>query len=513
MDFVNWCDHVLNKIVEASTSTEALFRGYLTDDLLAQNLFGEQTAPLFQGSPQRTRLHSALDELAASHLVRKTPVGQNYRVDVTSLGRKLQVNTSSLWKEIAALELSDEAERLLQLINGLSQHSDENMVWVEAVDRERLLQLGWDNEDMRMRAIRELEHHGFVHSFPPLGSSLALTATYRGIVWETRRAPEDAMEPETAHVLFMDIVGYSKLLLDEQTQLRNRLKTIVRGTDTYRTAKARQKVISRSSGDAIALVFSGSPEAPVKCAIEITHHLANDRDLKLRMGIHSGQVRRDEDINDQLDVAGGGINRAQRVMDAGDAGHILVSKRVVDDLRDLGSWSQHLHDLGEIVVKHGEVIHVFNLYGDGFGNPEPLTEHGHAAARSSPLAQPLTSTSQVNIRLALTKEIDINLNSLREIWNTVLDRVRFSSNHPMARMQKSDAIRAIVLPSWRLEKWRHLFSEAVNILTTNEFEKVDRFYSRLERLTELRAGDPGRWRVEGELIISDLVAEGNPLQK
>jgi class 3 adenylate cyclase len=179
-------------------------------------------------------------------------------------------------------------------------------------------------------------------------------------------------EPEIAHVLFTDIVGYSKLPMDEQTRSRSQLNAIIRRTNTHSIASARGTVINRPTGDGVALIFFGNPESPVKCAIEIAHALRENNELPLRMGIHSGPVRRDQDINQQSDVAGGGINYAQRVMDAGNAGHILITSAVAENLNQLGGWSEHLHDLGEIEVKHGFRLHVFSLYSEDFGNPEIL---------------------------------------------------------------------------------------------------------------------------------------------
>lgn len=256
--------------MKRSASTEALSLKYLTDNSLASALFGEEISPQFIGSSQRTRLHTAIDELARNQLVTKTKVGRMYKIAATSLGRRLSEDMRPLWLEVLTAKLSPESESLLQMVNRLSQQSDVNMMWVEEVRRDLLPQLGWDDKDKRMRAIRELEHYGFVRSYPPLGSDLDLTATYRGIVWETRRAPEKTAEPEIAHVLFTDIVGYSKLSMDMQTRLRVELKNVVRGTDTYRTAQARQKVIRRSTGDGIALIFFGHPAAAVDCAIEIS---------------------------------------------------------------------------------------------------------------------------------------------------------------------------------------------------------------------------------------------------
>lgn len=370
MDFVDWCNHVLKKIVELSVSPGALRTGLLTDNMLGEALFGQEATSRFIGSTLRTRLHTAIDELGRSKLVIKKRVGQMYKLEVTSLGRARSADILPLWRESFAVTLSPGAEQLLRLVNSLSPQVEENYVWLEGVSRERFQELGWGDKEKRILAIRELEHHGFIHSYPPLGSELDLTSTYRGLVWETRRAPETTIEPEIAHVLFTDIVGYSKLSMDEQTRLRARLKEVVRGMETYRRAQANQKVISRSTGDGIALVFFGNPAAAVNCAIELSRALPNHPELKLRTGVHTGPVRRDEDINDQVDVAGGGINFAQRVMDAGDAGHILISKAVADNLEQMGGWSDYLHDMGEVMVKHGARIHVFNLHGDDFGNPE-----------------------------------------------------------------------------------------------------------------------------------------------
>lgn len=199
-------------------------------------------------------------------------------------------------------------------------------------------------------------------------------------------SPKD-IEPEIAHVLFTDIVGYSKLTMDEQTHLRAQLKEIVRATDSYRRAQNNQKTVSRSTGDGMALVFFGHPAAPVDCAIQISRALRSLPILELRMGIHTGPVRRDADINDQLDVAGGGINLAQRVMDIGGAGHILLSKAVAENLWQLGGWDDFLHDLGEAEVKHGARIHIFNLYGEDFGNSNLPERLGAANSR------PKTSSS------------------------------------------------------------------------------------------------------------------------
>lgn len=175
---------------------------------------------------------------------------------------------------------------------------------------------------------------------------------------------------EIAHVLFMDIVGYSKEHIEQQTTLRRLLKTVVRNSFEYQRAQKLRAVISRSTGDGMALVFFGDPEAPVRCALEISRILRRTPALKLRMGLHTGPVYRDMDVNDEIDVAGGGINMAQRVMDCGDAGHILVSRSMAETLMELARWEDYLHDLGRVEVKHGRLVHIFNLYDGDFGNAE-----------------------------------------------------------------------------------------------------------------------------------------------
>ena len=175
---------------------------------------------------------------------------------------------------------------------------------------------------------------------------------------------------QIGHVLFMDLVGYSRLLLDEQRQHLEQLSEIVRGTEQVRSAQEAGKLIRLPVGDGMALVFFDSPEAPVRCAIEISKKLKEYPQLKLRMGIHSGPINEVRDVNDAANVAGAGINLAQRVMDCGDDRHILLSKRVAEDLGHSREWGPYLHDLGECSVKHGVPIFLVNLYGDGVGNPE-----------------------------------------------------------------------------------------------------------------------------------------------
>src|SRR6266576_2994543 len=164
---------------------------------------------------------------------------------------------------------------------------------------------------------------------------------------------------EIGHVLFIDIVGYSKLLLNEQRSLVEALNQIVRQTNEFQTAEAEGKLVRLPTGDGMALVFYNAPEAPVECALEIARALNDHSHLKVRMGVHSGPVSSVLDVNERRNIAGAGINIAQRVMDCGDAGHILLSKRAADDLEHSGEWQ----------VKHGARVSVVNLYTHDLGNP------------------------------------------------------------------------------------------------------------------------------------------------
>jgi len=174
---------------------------------------------------------------------------------------------------------------------------------------------------------------------------------------------------EIVHVLFLDIVGYSKALTDGQQELVDRLNQVVRGSDEFQKAAAADRLIKIPTGDGMALIFYNSPEQPVNCALEISRALKGNSP-PVRMGVHSGPVSAVTDLNDRVNAAGVGINVAQRVMDCGDTGHILLSKRVAEDLQQYSRWRPHLHDLGEVEVKHGERVHVFNLYTDDAGNSD-----------------------------------------------------------------------------------------------------------------------------------------------
>src|SRR5467141_514806 len=186
----------------------------------------------------------------------------------------------------------------------------------------------------------------------------------------TPEAPQPDLQLEIAHLLLIDIVGYSKLLVNEQIESVEELGRIVRSTECFRNAEENGKLIRVPTGDGMALLFFRSPEEPVRCALEISQKLTESSTVRLRMGIHSGPVNQVRDVNDTINVAGGGINVAQRVLDCGDAGHILLSQHVADDLMQYRHWQPYLHDFGECEVKHGLRLHIVNLYKDGVGNPD-----------------------------------------------------------------------------------------------------------------------------------------------
>jgi TolB-like protein/class 3 adenylate cyclase/Tfp pilus assembly protein PilF len=195
------------------------------------------------------------------------------------------------------------------------------------------------------------------------------------------------IELEIAYVLFIDIVGYSKLVTSEQRRLLELLNQIVRDSDHFRAAEAKGRLITVPSGDGMALVFYNTPEAPVECALEISSAASEHPELKLRMGIHSGPVSGVVDVSGRSNIAGAGINIAQRVMDCGDTGHVLVSKHMAEDLEQYGQWKRHLHDLGECEVKHGVRVAVVNLYTEDLGNPEVPQKFRQARKGTAPVVR------------------------------------------------------------------------------------------------------------------------------
>jgi TolB-like protein/class 3 adenylate cyclase/Tfp pilus assembly protein PilF len=186
---------------------------------------------------------------------------------------------------------------------------------------------------------------------------------------DTSAEPKPDVPLEIAHLLSIDVVGYSKLLVNEQIELLQELNQIVRGTECFRAAETKGKLVRVPTGDGMTLLFFHSPEEPARCALEISRTLQEHPHIRLRMGVHSGPVNQVTDVNEKTNVAGSGINVAQRVMDCGDAGHILLSGHIAEDLTQYRDWQPYLHDLGECEVKHGLRLHLVNLYKDNLGNP------------------------------------------------------------------------------------------------------------------------------------------------
>src|SRR5579863_516509 len=183
------------------------------------------------------------------------------------------------------------------------------------------------------------------------------------------RSGESSAAYEIAHVLFVDIVGYSLQTIDRQSELVTLLQTIVRESAEFQRAKERKELISLPTGDGLALAFMRDPLSPVRCAVQVAATLRRNKKLSVRMGIHTGPVQRQADIREEVNVVGGGINTAQRVMDCGDAGHILLSRNVAEVLEQLSDWRDCLRDLGEQQVKHGVKVHLYNLVKPPAGNP------------------------------------------------------------------------------------------------------------------------------------------------
>jgi AAA domain-containing protein/TIR domain-containing protein len=200
---------------------------------------------------------------------------------------------------------------------------------------------------------------------------------------------------ETAHVLFIDIVGYSIQPMEAQRRLVEELQELVRLTPEVGRAAAHDDSIRLPTGDGMAIVFFHDPVDPLRCAMALARSLRQRPHLELRMGLHTGPVYRVADINANANVSGGGIIFAQRVMDCGDAGHILLSSQIADQLRQVGAWP--IHDLGNCEVKHGERLHLFNLYTEEIGNPR-LPEKLRSAALTADRA---ATAAAAGLRVAL----------------------------------------------------------------------------------------------------------------
>ncbi|PYK98345.1 MAG: hypothetical protein DME32_14405 [Verrucomicrobia bacterium] len=277
-------------------------------------------------------------------------------------------------------------------------------------------------------------------------------------------------ELEIAHVLFIDIVGYSKLLIDRQRDLVNKLNTIVRETDQFKSAEAAGKLVRLPTGDGMALAFFTNPEAPLKCAIEISQRGKDEPELALRMGLHSGPVSGVTDVNDRSNVAGIGINMAQRVMDCGDAGHILLSKRVADDLAQYGRWRSQLHELGEVEVKHGVKVGIVNFYADNIGNaalPEKIasTRKEQASVSKSEQARARAKRRGLELILLLAAILIIGLS----IFAYRASRETMKATAPsVAEANPEKSIAVLPFENLSMEKENAFFADGIqdDVLTS-----------------------------------------------
>ncbi len=215
--------------------------------------------------------------------------------------------------------------------------------------------------------------------------------------------PKPDLPLEIAHLLLIDVVGYSKLLVNEQIELLQELNQIVRGTESFRAAEASGKLGRVPTGDGMALLFFRSPEEPVRCALEISRTLQDHPHIQVRMGVHSGPVNRVTDVDDKMNFAGSGINVAQRVLDCGDAGHILLSAHAAEDLTQYRHWQPYLHDLGECEVKHRLHLHLFNVYKDNLGNPQaPEKFKQGKRSKQASAVRPITAPGWPRIAFVVT---------------------------------------------------------------------------------------------------------------
>ncbi|HEY6152238.1 MAG TPA: tetratricopeptide repeat protein [Candidatus Udaeobacter sp.] len=273
---------------------------------------------------------------------------------------------------------------------------------------------------------------------------------------------ETSVRLQIGHVLFMDLVGYSKLLLDEQRQYLEHLTKIVRGTEQVRNAREAGKLIQLPVGDGMALVFFDSPEAPVRCAIEISKKLKEYPELRLRMGIHSGPINELRDVNDSANVAGAGINLAQRIMDCGDDKHILLSKRVAEDLGHSREWGPYLHDLGECAVKHGVPVFLVNFYGDGVGNPDlPKTVQQSQLEQAAKVEAGRVPQKFRAVHLGIAAAIVLLVAAALSAW-------LYFGQKPEATVSEEKSIAVLPFENFSPEKENAFFADGVqdDILTT-----------------------------------------------
>jgi serine/threonine-protein kinase len=296
----------------------------------------------------------------------------------------------------------------------------------------------------------------------------------------TSAEPTPDLQLEIAHLLLIDVVGYSKLLVNEQIEVLQKLNQIVRATECFRAAEASDKLIRVPTGDGMALLFFRSPEEPVRCALEISRALQGHSQFQVRMGVHSGPVNRVTDVNDKTNIAGSGINVAQRVLDCGDAGHILLSAHIAEDLVHYRHWQPYLHDVGECEVKHGRRLHLFNLYKDNLGNrqvPEKLKGRKRwrqEAAGARPFSAPAWPKVALTVAL-LVLTIALGISSLMFFQRASSRKVISSAAEPTGSVAVPIPEKSVaVLPFENLsdEKENAYFADGVQDEILTDLAKV-----------------------------------------
>ena len=258
-------------------------------------------------------------------------------------------------------------------------------------------------------------------------------------------------EMEIAYVLFIDVVGFTRLLINEQGDVLNSLNSVIRKTAAFQSAEAAGKLVRLPAGDGMALAFFTQPEAPVRCALEISEALKNHPGLQVRMGIHSGPVSAVTDVNDRSVVAGTGINMAQRVMDCGDAGHILLSRRIADDLAQYARWTSHLHNLGVVEVKHGAKIDLVNLYTAAAGNsaiPQKIQRGAKSKAveRASDDQRTPPNSRKRTFTLSAVLLLSVLVISLLLVLNRTTPKSTRTPASPLIPVEKTNKKSIAVLP-------------------------------------------------------------------
>ena len=327
---------------------------------------------------------------------------------------------------------------------------------------------------------------------------------------DTPAETKQDLQLEIAHILLIDVVGYSKLLVNEQIEVLQELNRIVRNTKSFRAAEASNKLIRVPAGDGMALLFLRSPEEPIECALEISKTLRGHQQIQLRMGVHSGPINRVPDVNDETDIAGSGMNVAQRVLDCGDAGHILLSNHVAEDLVQSRHWKPYLYDLGEYKVKHGLRLHLFNFCKDGFGNlqiPQKLKQTVRSV-RQPQLPKFLFPVALAGLVFVLVSSSFIYFH--RAPWRAITSTVSpaATSNVPVPIPEKSVA----VLPFDNLseEKENAYFTDGVQGEILTDLAKVAdlKVISRTS-VMQYRSGAERNVRQIGQQLNVAHVVEGN----